>query len=252
MITHRRPTAPASSPWSRACCPSVAETVLWLSRASLTGRAPVCRMVARSWAELMSKLPEIWAPVRPSIPSGFSTKLMIGFEKTWLSSTIAKCCEFCSAGRRAERARRRGRVAPLGDRPGDVLERRSPAVGEVEGDVGLVGGRVEVLLRVLDLGPVQRRAIGEHELRRVGYLRRRQGQGRVGRRRRDQGALRDGEDLRCPGGCFVVPGVEEEVVLPLGRAAPAACATSCRTGSRWARSSCICCRCTRAFASRRT
>ena len=43
------------------------------------------------------KLPEICAPLRPSIPSGFSKKLMIGRVTTWLSRTTPKCCEYCSA-----------------------------------------------------------------------------------------------------------------------------------------------------------
>ena len=85
--------APARSPWSSACFPRVAETVLWLVRASLTGSAPVWRIVARSCAEPIVKLPEICAPWRPSIPLGLSAKLMIGLEKTWLSRTIVKCCE---------------------------------------------------------------------------------------------------------------------------------------------------------------
>ena len=37
--------------------------------------------------------PEICAPVAPSIPSGFSWKLISGAETSSSSSTIAKCCE---------------------------------------------------------------------------------------------------------------------------------------------------------------
>ena len=37
--------------------------------------------------------PEIWAPLEPSIPSGFSAKSMYGAETSSSSSTIAKCCE---------------------------------------------------------------------------------------------------------------------------------------------------------------
>jgi hypothetical protein len=71
--------------------------VLWLVRASLTGSAPILRKLARSCAEPIVKLPEIWAPVRPSIPCGLSMKLMIGWVTIWLSRTTEKCCEYCSA-----------------------------------------------------------------------------------------------------------------------------------------------------------
>ena len=77
-------------PWSSASSPRVAETVLWLISLSSTGRAPIWRNLARSWASVSESSPEIWAPVRPSIPSGFSQKLMIGRETISLSSTIAK------------------------------------------------------------------------------------------------------------------------------------------------------------------
>ena len=39
------------------------------------------------------KLPEIWAPVFPGIPSGFSMKLMIGRETISPSRTTAKLSE---------------------------------------------------------------------------------------------------------------------------------------------------------------
>ena len=88
---------PARSPWSSACWPSVAETVLWLSSWRLIGSAPMRRNSARSCAELIVKSPEICAPVRPSIPVGFSEKLMIGSVTTWPSSTTEKCWEYASA-----------------------------------------------------------------------------------------------------------------------------------------------------------
>ena len=44
---------------------------------------------------MLVKPPEIWAPVRPSIPSGFSAKLMIGRVLTSLSRTTAKWPESC-------------------------------------------------------------------------------------------------------------------------------------------------------------
>ncbi len=86
------------------------------------------------------KPPEIWAPVRPSIPSGFSLKLMIGRVLTSLSRTTAKWPDrfpgfFC-----ADRADRLGLTA-LGDLPGYFLEGALAGTGEVEGDDRFVGGR---------------------------------------------------------------------------------------------------------------
>ena len=90
------PIRPAFSPWSSACWPSVAETVDWLISASLIGSAPIFSTSARSWASC-AVTPEIWAPVRPSIPFGLSTKLMIGFETSSPSRTIANEPENWSA-----------------------------------------------------------------------------------------------------------------------------------------------------------
>ena len=45
---------------------------------------------------MIVKPPEICAPVEPSMPSGFSRKLMNGIETSSLSSAIAKWCELCS------------------------------------------------------------------------------------------------------------------------------------------------------------
>ena len=89
---------PALMPASSACEPRVAETWVWLISLRLIGRAPICRTVARSWASwALVKPPEIWAPVRPSIPSGFLEKLMIGRVLTSLSRTTAKWPESASA-----------------------------------------------------------------------------------------------------------------------------------------------------------
>ena len=63
-----------------------------------------------------------------------------------------------------------GVLAAQRDVAGHLLERLAPAVGEVEGDVGLAGGRVRRLLGVLDLVARQRRAVLEHEELRVGRL----------------------------------------------------------------------------------
>ena len=66
--------------------------------------------------------------------------------------------------RGAHRARRRGRGPPLGDHPGHLLERGTPCVGEVEGDVWLVARRLEVLLGVGDVVAGKRGPVLEHVL----------------------------------------------------------------------------------------
>jgi len=89
---------PALIPACSAWVPSVAETWVWLISFKLTGRAPICRKVAMSCASwMLLKPPEIWAPVRPSIPSGFWEKSMIGRVLTSLSRTTAKCPESAAA-----------------------------------------------------------------------------------------------------------------------------------------------------------
>ena len=67
-----KPARPAIRPWSSAWRPSVADTCEREIRSSLSGRAPIWSTVARSWAVWGVKLPEICAPVEPSMPSGFS------------------------------------------------------------------------------------------------------------------------------------------------------------------------------------
>ena len=83
-----------------------------------------------SWASwMLVKPPEIWAPVRPSIPSGFWAKSMIGRVLTSLSRTTAKWpgeLFRLFAGGRPDRPR----LAALGDLAGDVLERLLSLVGE--------------------------------------------------------------------------------------------------------------------------
>ena len=98
MTTRLRPMIPALMPSWSAWLPRVAETWVWLISFRLIGRAPICRVVASSWASsMLLKPPEIWAPVRPSIPSGFSAKLMIGRVLTSLSRTTAKWPERAAA-----------------------------------------------------------------------------------------------------------------------------------------------------------
>ena len=104
---------PARSPWSRACWPSVAETVLWLSSWRLMGSAPMRRNSARSCAELIVKSPEICAPVRPSIPVGFSTKLMIGSVTTCAVEHDGEVLGEPLGVRRADDAGRGGRAPTL-------------------------------------------------------------------------------------------------------------------------------------------
>ena len=117
-------------------------------------------------ADVLVKPPEIWAPLRPSIPSGFSAKLMIGRVLTSLSRTTAKWPESaaaCSAADRADRLR----LAALGDLAGDFLEGVAALVGEVEGDVRFVEF-AEFLLRVGDVGARERRVVFQREPARLG------------------------------------------------------------------------------------
>ena len=67
-----KPAAPATRPWSSASAPSVAETCEREISSRRIGSAPISRIFARSCAESIVNEPEIWAPVEPSIPSGFS------------------------------------------------------------------------------------------------------------------------------------------------------------------------------------
>ena len=91
-----RPTPAASSPWSSAWLPRVAET--WVSEINLrsTGRAPMRRLSARSLAAWKSPTFSICAPVRPSMPSGFWTKSIVARETIWSSRVMAKRWKDCS------------------------------------------------------------------------------------------------------------------------------------------------------------
>ena len=125
---------PALMPASSAWLPRVAETCVWLISLRLIGRAPICSTVARSWASWTSlKPPEIWAPVRPSIPSGFCGEVD---DRPGLDFVVEDDGEvagepFCGfAGDDADRLR----LAALGDLAGDVVEGVAAVVGEPEGD----------------------------------------------------------------------------------------------------------------------
>ena len=82
--------------------------------------------------------------MRPSIPSGLSTKLMIGRDLTSLSRTTAKWPENWSAVLRLPTGAVGASAWPaLGDRRVTSWKASRPVVGEVEGDVRLVEfGRV--------------------------------------------------------------------------------------------------------------
>ncbi len=56
------------------------------------------RLSARSWVSCTLPMPLICAPVRPSIPSGFSAKSIVASETILLSSVIAKRWKACSRG----------------------------------------------------------------------------------------------------------------------------------------------------------
>ena len=60
---------------------------------NLTGSAPVCSTSARFFASVSEPMPVISAPpFDGSIPSGYFWYSICGHERSWLSSTIAKCC----------------------------------------------------------------------------------------------------------------------------------------------------------------
>ena len=139
---------------------------------SRRGSAPILSRFARSCAEWMVKPPEICAPVSPSMPSGFSRKLMNGVEISSLSSRIAKWCEAADGVLQAAVERRvvRPRWAMSA-----VVSRECPAalVGELHRDDRLATALlVEVLLGVADVRAVQHRVVAQHPPRvdRAGLL----------------------------------------------------------------------------------
>ena len=84
---------PAISAWRSESSPSVAETCVESTCTNSTGRAPVWRTSARSFASWIESRPLIWA-LPPEIPSAScgSVKSMIGKERISPSRTIAKLC----------------------------------------------------------------------------------------------------------------------------------------------------------------
>ena len=93
-----RPTPPASRPWSSACWPSEADTCVWEISLSSIGSAPMRRLSARSWVSSRLPMPLICAPVRPSMPSGFSRKSIVANDTIWLSRVMANRCRPASRG----------------------------------------------------------------------------------------------------------------------------------------------------------
>ena len=75
---------PAISPASTASAPRPGPTVRSSSMSRFAGSAPARSRTARSLADCVVKLPEIWAEP-PRIGS-----LMLGAERTWSSRTMAK------------------------------------------------------------------------------------------------------------------------------------------------------------------
>ena len=138
---------PAFRPWSSACWPSVAETWLWLISLRSIGSAPIWRKVARSCASCDVKPPEISAPVRPSIPSGFSAKLMIGRVTASLSRTTAKWPESAAASWRRRPARSPAPAPRWAIRRVTSWNASRPSSVKPKVTLGLVE-LVEVLLRV--------------------------------------------------------------------------------------------------------
>ena len=163
---------PALIPSCRAWVPRVAETWVWEISFRLIGRAPICSVSASSWAsEIAVKPPEIWAPVRPSIPSGFSWKLMIGRVLTSLSRTTAKWPESASACSWLGQPDRLF-LAALGDLAGDFVEGFAARVGEFEDD-DRFAEFVRFLFRVGDFFAAQRRVVDQRVPARFGAFDRR-------------------------------------------------------------------------------
>jgi hypothetical protein len=68
MATRRRPPSAAFFASLSESFPSVAEMSVRSSVSNLTGSAPVCRTIARSFASPIEPMPVIWAPLPPVIP----------------------------------------------------------------------------------------------------------------------------------------------------------------------------------------
>ena len=158
---------PALMPSSSACEPRVAETWVWLISLRLIGRAPICRVVARSWAsvdarEAAGDLGALAAvdPVR--VLREVDDRPGLDFVVEDDREVTRERFRFF-AGHRADRRR----LAALGDLAGDFLERLAAVVGEVEGDVRFVEFAV-FLLRVGDVGARERRVVLERVPARLG------------------------------------------------------------------------------------
>ena len=157
-----KPAMPAARPWLSAWRPSVADTWELEMSSSCTGSAPVLRMFASSCADPIVKPPSICEPLRPSMPSGYCWKSIVGEETSSLSSTIAKCCRpdrpsgWAGCRRSPGRAGRSSFVTRL--------PRLAALVGEVERDdrrARAARALVEVLLGVLDLLALERDVVLE-------------------------------------------------------------------------------------------
>ena len=118
---------PALIPSWSAWLPSVAETCVWLISFRLIGRAPICRIVARSWASLM--LVEAAGDLGAGAAVDPVGVLGEVDDRPGLDFVVEDDREV--AGERfgffaADRADRL-RLAALGDLAGDVLEGLAPA-----------------------------------------------------------------------------------------------------------------------------
>ena len=138
MTTRARPMIPALIPSCSAWLPSVAETWVWLISLRLIGRAPICRIVARSCASLMlvEAAGDLGAgaavdPVR--VFGEVDDRPGLDFVVEDDREVAGERCRLFGADR-ADRLR----LAALGDLAGDFLEGVAALVGEVEGDVRFV------------------------------------------------------------------------------------------------------------------
>ena len=104
----------------------------------MIGRAPICSIVARSWASLeLVKPPEIWAPCAAVDPVRVFGEVddRPGFDFVVEDDReVAGERRGLFAGDRPDRLR----LPALGDLAGDFLEGVAALVGEAEGDVRFV------------------------------------------------------------------------------------------------------------------
>ena len=140
MATASRPTIAAFHASRSESLPSVAEIAVVSSVVNVTGRAPVWRTSARSFASPVSPMPVIWAPFVPLIPFGYCSQSIDGQDLISRSRTIAKCCVIFWPPLKFESRLPRSASSRV-----IVAELVRTLVGELHQHDRLTGVRVEVL-----------------------------------------------------------------------------------------------------------